>query len=272
MPDWINAANAVLVTSDNEGFGLIAVEALACDVAIVSTPVGIAPLLLDGVAGCAAMPFDPEAWSELLDSAPRRPGFAGRRPGPGGVVLGRAARGAGPRRLPGGARACAARDGGRRARLIFRRVPADGQTPIWNLQEGRRRAGGLVGGHGGGGAVRGGRGGRRRPDLRVDPATERRDTPGETADGRAVDGALRPRGRRRRRAERREPRDGDESEPTEPAGRGRRSPSAEESDTSEQEAAPGAEGQRSRDPASPAPEAASAAGRAARRRPRGRRR
>ena len=66
MPEWINAANAVLVTSDNEGFGLIAVEALACDVAVVSTPVGVAPLLLDGVAGCASIPFGPAAWAEVL--------------------------------------------------------------------------------------------------------------------------------------------------------------------------------------------------------------
>ncbi len=46
MPTWMNAANAVLVTSDNEGFGLVAVEALACDVPVLSTPVGIAPFLL----------------------------------------------------------------------------------------------------------------------------------------------------------------------------------------------------------------------------------
>ena len=40
MPTWINAANAVLVTSDYEGFGMAAVEALACDVPVLSTPVG----------------------------------------------------------------------------------------------------------------------------------------------------------------------------------------------------------------------------------------
>ena len=32
MPVWLNAANAVLVTSDYEGFGMAAVEALACEV------------------------------------------------------------------------------------------------------------------------------------------------------------------------------------------------------------------------------------------------
>ena len=65
MPDWINAANAVLVTSENEGFGLVAVEALACDVPVLSTPVGVAPALLRGVDGCLAEPFDPRRWAEL---------------------------------------------------------------------------------------------------------------------------------------------------------------------------------------------------------------
>ena len=65
MPDWINAANAVLVTSENEGFGLVAVEALACDVPVLSTPVGVAPTLLRGVDGCLAAPFDLRRWAEL---------------------------------------------------------------------------------------------------------------------------------------------------------------------------------------------------------------
>ncbi len=60
MPDWVNAASAVLVTSENEGFGLVAVEALACDVPVLSTPVGVAPALLRGIQGCLAEPFDPD--------------------------------------------------------------------------------------------------------------------------------------------------------------------------------------------------------------------
>jgi glycosyltransferase involved in cell wall biosynthesis len=66
MPVWMNASNAVLVTSDNEGFGLVAVEALACDVPVVSTPVGIAPFLLNGIQGCLAAPFDAARWAEFL--------------------------------------------------------------------------------------------------------------------------------------------------------------------------------------------------------------
>src|SRR4051794_1923736 len=38
---WINAANAVLVPSDAEGFGLAVIEALACDVPVLATPVGV---------------------------------------------------------------------------------------------------------------------------------------------------------------------------------------------------------------------------------------
>ena len=65
MPDWVNAASAMLVTSDNEGFGLVAVEALACDVAVLSTPVGVARGLLRGIEGCLVEPFDAARWADL---------------------------------------------------------------------------------------------------------------------------------------------------------------------------------------------------------------
>jgi teichuronic acid biosynthesis glycosyltransferase TuaC len=66
MPLWVNAANAVLVTSDYEGFGLACIEALACDVPILSTPVGIAPFALTGIEGAFCAPFDAAAWSEAV--------------------------------------------------------------------------------------------------------------------------------------------------------------------------------------------------------------
>ena len=62
MPLWINAANAVLVTSEYEGFGLACVEALACDVPVLSTPVGVAPYALGGIHGCLCAPFETTAW------------------------------------------------------------------------------------------------------------------------------------------------------------------------------------------------------------------
>jgi len=66
MPLWVNAANAVLVTSDYEGFGLVALEALACEVPVLSTPVGIAPHVVGGVPGCLVAPFDDERWLTAL--------------------------------------------------------------------------------------------------------------------------------------------------------------------------------------------------------------
>jgi teichuronic acid biosynthesis glycosyltransferase TuaC len=66
MPDWINAANAVLVTSETEGFGLPVVEALSCGVPVLATPVGIAPTALRGVDGCLVAPFDAATWAEAL--------------------------------------------------------------------------------------------------------------------------------------------------------------------------------------------------------------
>lgn len=65
MPLWLNAANAVLVTSDYEGFGMAAVEALACEVPVLSTPVGIAPYALGGIDGCLSAPFDLSIWSAV---------------------------------------------------------------------------------------------------------------------------------------------------------------------------------------------------------------
>ena len=66
VPLWVNAANAVLVPSEREGFGLATLEALACDVPVLTTPVGIAPEALAGVAGALCAPYDRTAWSQAL--------------------------------------------------------------------------------------------------------------------------------------------------------------------------------------------------------------
>jgi teichuronic acid biosynthesis glycosyltransferase TuaC len=67
MPLLVNAANAVLVTSEREGFGLAALESLACGVPVLSTPVGIAPLALRDVPGCLVAPYEHEAWRAALE-------------------------------------------------------------------------------------------------------------------------------------------------------------------------------------------------------------
>lgn len=66
MPLWVNAANAVIVTSDYEGFGMVCIETLACDVPVLSTPVGIAPFALAGLPGALCAPFDPTTWGAVV--------------------------------------------------------------------------------------------------------------------------------------------------------------------------------------------------------------
>jgi glycosyltransferase involved in cell wall biosynthesis len=66
VPLFINAANAVLVTSEREGFGLAALEALACDVPVLCTPVGVHCEALAGVTGTLCAEFDLEAWGAAL--------------------------------------------------------------------------------------------------------------------------------------------------------------------------------------------------------------
>jgi teichuronic acid biosynthesis glycosyltransferase TuaC len=67
VPLWINAANAVLVPSEREGFGLAVLEALACDVPVLATPVGIHPDALKDVAGTLCAPFDLARWRAALE-------------------------------------------------------------------------------------------------------------------------------------------------------------------------------------------------------------
>ena len=66
VPYWINAANAVLVPSAEEGFGLAVIEALACGVPAFGTPVGIHPVALQGVDGAYCAPYDRDAWRAAL--------------------------------------------------------------------------------------------------------------------------------------------------------------------------------------------------------------
>jgi teichuronic acid biosynthesis glycosyltransferase TuaC len=67
VPLWINAANAVLVPSEREGFGLAVLEALACDVPVLATPVGVHREVLASVAGTLCAPFDLSLWQAALE-------------------------------------------------------------------------------------------------------------------------------------------------------------------------------------------------------------
>jgi glycosyltransferase involved in cell wall biosynthesis len=81
VPLLVNAADAVLVPSEREGFGLAVLEALACDVPVLATPVGIHEQALDGVQGTLCAPFELGRWrgalqALLAEADPRVPGRA----------------------------------------------------------------------------------------------------------------------------------------------------------------------------------------------------
>ena len=66
VPVYVNAANAVLVPSDHEGFGLGVLEALACDVPVLATPTGVHPAALDGVPGTLCARYEIDVWMRAL--------------------------------------------------------------------------------------------------------------------------------------------------------------------------------------------------------------
>jgi teichuronic acid biosynthesis glycosyltransferase TuaC len=66
VPLYVNAAHAVVAPSEREGFGLAVLEALACDVPVLATPVGVHAQALDGLAGTLCAPFELERWRAAL--------------------------------------------------------------------------------------------------------------------------------------------------------------------------------------------------------------
>lgn len=67
VPLWVNAANAVLVPSEREGFGLAVLEALACDVPVLATPVGIHSEALAAIDGTLCAPFELAGWRAAVE-------------------------------------------------------------------------------------------------------------------------------------------------------------------------------------------------------------
>jgi teichuronic acid biosynthesis glycosyltransferase TuaC len=88
VPLYVNAVNAVLVPSEREGFGLAVLEALACDVPVLATPVGIHRQALAGLEGALCAPFELERWRAALEphllAGPARSSDAAGRPPNGG--------------------------------------------------------------------------------------------------------------------------------------------------------------------------------------------
>jgi teichuronic acid biosynthesis glycosyltransferase TuaC len=66
VPYWVNAANAVLVPSQDEGMGLAVIEASACNVPAFGTPVGIHPVALAGIEGSLCAEWDEDLWRAAL--------------------------------------------------------------------------------------------------------------------------------------------------------------------------------------------------------------
>ncbi len=73
VPHWLNAANAVVLTSTHEGSPNVVKEALACNVAVVSVDVGDVRERLTGIDGCFLADSTPEDIARKLAQALRRP-------------------------------------------------------------------------------------------------------------------------------------------------------------------------------------------------------
>lgn len=68
VPLYMNACDAMMMTSFIEGSPNVVKEAMACNLPVVSVPVGDVPELLDGVEGYTICPRDVEALSQALVS------------------------------------------------------------------------------------------------------------------------------------------------------------------------------------------------------------
>jgi D-inositol-3-phosphate glycosyltransferase len=67
LPQWYRGADAVLVPSRNESFGLVALEASACGTPVVATDVGgLRTAVRDGITGVLVPGGDPEAFAAAL--------------------------------------------------------------------------------------------------------------------------------------------------------------------------------------------------------------
>jgi glycosyltransferase involved in cell wall biosynthesis len=73
VPLLMNAADCLLLTSDSEGSPTVVQEALACNLPVVSVPVGDTPERLADVAGTRIAPRDPESLCQALVEILRLP-------------------------------------------------------------------------------------------------------------------------------------------------------------------------------------------------------
>jgi hypothetical protein len=69
LVQYINASNALILTSISEGSPNIVKEAMACNVPVVATEVGDVHQLIHRTQGCSVCPHDPEVLAEKLEQA-----------------------------------------------------------------------------------------------------------------------------------------------------------------------------------------------------------
>ncbi len=77
LSTYYRAADAVLVPSRSESFGLVALEASACGVPVIAANVGgLATIVVDGLTGFLVDGRDPVAWGGRIDAVLDAPGLA----------------------------------------------------------------------------------------------------------------------------------------------------------------------------------------------------
>jgi len=69
IPLYMNACDVLLLVSDVEGSPNVVKEAMACDLPIVSVPVGDVPQIIEGCAGCYLCSQDPQDVAQKLEMA-----------------------------------------------------------------------------------------------------------------------------------------------------------------------------------------------------------
>lgn len=69
VPIWMSAADVLLLTSRLEGSPNVVKEAMACELPVVSTPVGDVTERVHGVAGCYVRPADPDPLAKAVLAA-----------------------------------------------------------------------------------------------------------------------------------------------------------------------------------------------------------
>jgi glycosyltransferase involved in cell wall biosynthesis len=65
----MSACDALLLVSDVEGSPNVVKEAMACNLPIVSVPVGDVPQIIEGCAGCYQCSQDPQDVAQTLEKA-----------------------------------------------------------------------------------------------------------------------------------------------------------------------------------------------------------